>query len=203
MSLWNVSFSVTKCRSFLYLILFVFSFFFFIKLQSFVLLDKINTIHRMMMLMLMMMLLRYRSNQQLLDNPSDSVSKLYNPSGVDVSYSTRHVEESWHHLMKSEDTAKFKQIAVCNFDFLLAAVSNSRWLIIDYYFFLFFHCCITITTSFWKNCDLFIFSDIFIVVRCITCLVEIIFRKKWKKKNLLCIHFGVFAFCETTFQLIK
>lgn len=59
------------------------------------------------------------------DNPSDSVSKLYNPSG-DVSYSTRHVEESWHHLMKSEDTAKFKQIAVCNFDFLLAAVSISR-----------------------------------------------------------------------------
>ena len=64
------------------------------------------------------------------DNPSDSVSKLYNPSGVDVSYSTRHVEESWHHLMKSEDTAKFKQIAVCNFDFLLAAVSviNHCWL---------------------------------------------------------------------------
>lgn len=42
----------------------------------------------------------------------------------DVSYSTRHVEESWHHLMKSEDTAKFKRIAVCNFDFLLAAVSD-------------------------------------------------------------------------------
>lgn len=56
------------------------------------------------------------------DNPSDT-SKPYNPSGVDVSYSTRHVEESWHHLMKSEDTAKFKQIAVCNFDFLLASVS--------------------------------------------------------------------------------
>lgn len=56
------------------------------------------------------------------DNPSES-SKPYNPSGVDVSYSTRHVEESWHHLMKSEDTAKFKQIAVCNFDFLLASVS--------------------------------------------------------------------------------
>ncbi|XP_055320250.1 protein qui-1 isoform X3 [Sitodiplosis mosellana] len=58
------------------------------------------------------------------DNPSDSVSKLYNPSGVDVSYSTRHVEESWHHLMKAEDTVKFKQIAVCNFDFLLAAVQT-------------------------------------------------------------------------------
>lgn len=59
-----------------------------------------------------------------IDNPSDSVSKLYNPAGVYVSYSTRHVEESWHHLMKSEDTQKFKQIAVCNFDFLLASVSN-------------------------------------------------------------------------------
>lgn len=55
------------------------------------------------------------------DNPSDT-SKPFNPSGGDVSYSTRHVEESWHHLMKSEDTAKFKQIAVCNFDFLLASV---------------------------------------------------------------------------------
>lgn len=43
-------------------------------------------------------------------------------TGDDVSYSIRHVEESWHHLMKSEDTAKFKKIAVCNFDFLLASV---------------------------------------------------------------------------------
>lgn len=45
-------------------------------------------------------------------------------TGDDVSYSIRHVEESWHHLMKSEDTAKFKKIAVCNFDFLLASVSE-------------------------------------------------------------------------------
>lgn len=57
------------------------------------------------------------------DNPSDAVNKLYHPSGVEVFYSMRHVEEAWHHLMKSEDTAKFKQIAVCNFDFLLASVS--------------------------------------------------------------------------------
>lgn len=57
------------------------------------------------------------------DNPNDAVNKLYNPSGVEVFYSMRHVEEAWHHLMKSEDTAKFKQIAVCNFDFLLASVS--------------------------------------------------------------------------------
>lgn len=45
-------------------------------------------------------------------------------TGDDVSYSIRHVEESWHHLMKSEDTAKFKKIAVCNFDFLLASVRD-------------------------------------------------------------------------------
>lgn len=43
---------------------------------------------------------------------------------LDISYSIRHVEEAWHHLMKSDDTNKFKQIAVCNFDFLLAAVSD-------------------------------------------------------------------------------
>lgn len=57
------------------------------------------------------------------DNPNDAVNKLHNPNGVEVFYSMRHVEEAWHHLMKSEDTAKFKQIAVCNFDFLLASVS--------------------------------------------------------------------------------
>lgn len=40
----------------------------------------------------------------------------------DISYSVRHVEESWHHLIKSDDVKKLKEIAVCNFDFLLAAV---------------------------------------------------------------------------------
>lgn len=55
----------------------------------------------------------------------DDTGTVVNAQGDDVSYSTRHVEESWHHLMKSEDTAKFKQIAVCNFDFLLAAVSGN------------------------------------------------------------------------------
>jgi hypothetical protein len=34
------------------------------------------------------------------------------------------VEESWHHLIKSDDSKKLKEIAVCNFDFLLAAVRN-------------------------------------------------------------------------------
>lgn len=59
-----------------------------------------------------------RSSQHHDDN-----STFYNPIAADVSYSIRHVEESWHHLMRSDDTTKFKQIAVCNFDFLLAAVS--------------------------------------------------------------------------------
>lgn len=49
---------------------------------------------------------------------------------ADVSYSVRHVEECWHHLMRSEDTEKLKTIAVCNFDFLLASVSTvSLWLL--------------------------------------------------------------------------
>lgn len=54
---------------------------------------------------------------------NDDTSTFYNPIAADVSYSMRHVEESWHHLMRSDDTTRFKQIAVCNFDFLLAAVS--------------------------------------------------------------------------------
>lgn len=55
---------------------------------------------------------------------NDDTSTFYNPMAADVSYSMRHVEESWHHLMRSDDMDKFKQIAVCNFDFLLAAVST-------------------------------------------------------------------------------
>lgn len=44
--------------------------------------------------------------------------------GSDISYSIRHVEESWHHLLKSCDRDKLKSIAVCNFDFLLASVQT-------------------------------------------------------------------------------
>ncbi|XP_055702272.1 protein qui-1 [Phlebotomus papatasi] len=43
---------------------------------------------------------------------------------AELSYSVRHVEESWHHLMRSEDTGKLKTIAMCNFDFLLAALQT-------------------------------------------------------------------------------
>ncbi|TMW44130.1 hypothetical protein DOY81_010790 [Sarcophaga bullata] len=59
-------------------------------------------------------------------HPNDDTSTFYNPIAADVSYSMRHVEESWHHLMRSDDVDKFKQIAVCNFDFLLAAVSDLK-----------------------------------------------------------------------------
>jgi NACHT domain- and WD repeat-containing protein len=45
-----------------------------------------------------------------------------NNGHLDISYSIRHVEESWHHLIRAGDTQKLKEIAVCNFDFLLAAV---------------------------------------------------------------------------------
>lgn len=61
------------------------------------------------------------------NHPNDDTSTFYNPMAADVSYSMRHVEESWHHLMRSDDMNKFKQIAVCNFDFLLAAVSSKRF----------------------------------------------------------------------------
>ncbi|XP_063698417.1 protein qui-1 isoform X2 [Culicoides brevitarsis] len=44
--------------------------------------------------------------------------------GMDISYNIRHVEEAWHHLIQSDDTQKLKEIAVCNFDFLLAAVQT-------------------------------------------------------------------------------
>ncbi|RZF35450.1 hypothetical protein LSTR_LSTR014142 [Laodelphax striatellus] len=40
----------------------------------------------------------------------------------DVTYSLRHVEESWIHLLKSGDSSRLKQLTMCNFDFLLAAV---------------------------------------------------------------------------------
>ncbi|GLV38693.1 uncharacterized protein CBL_05692 [Carabus blaptoides fortunei] len=42
----------------------------------------------------------------------------------DVTYSQRHVEESWIHLLKAGDTLKLKTLTVCNFDFLLAAVQT-------------------------------------------------------------------------------
>nr|XP_014277406.2 NACHT domain- and WD repeat-containing protein 1 [Halyomorpha halys] len=41
---------------------------------------------------------------------------------TDVTYSLRHVEESWIHLLKAGDSDRLKQLTFCNFDFLLAAV---------------------------------------------------------------------------------
>lgn len=41
----------------------------------------------------------------------------------DVTYRLRHVEEAWIHLLKSGDITKLKTLCMCNYDFLLAAVS--------------------------------------------------------------------------------
>ncbi|XP_071455447.1 protein qui-1 isoform X1 [Hetaerina americana] len=43
----------------------------------------------------------------------------------DVTYSTRHVEESWIHLLKADDADRLKKLTVCNFDFLLATVQTA------------------------------------------------------------------------------
>ncbi|XP_050542429.1 protein qui-1 isoform X2 [Daktulosphaira vitifoliae] len=40
----------------------------------------------------------------------------------DMTYSLRHVEESWIHLLKAGDNQRLKELTLCNFDFLLAAV---------------------------------------------------------------------------------
>lgn len=40
----------------------------------------------------------------------------------DVTYTLRHVEEAWLHLLQAGDVEKLKRLAVCAFDFLLAAV---------------------------------------------------------------------------------
>lgn len=44
------------------------------------------------------------------------------PQTQDVTYTLRHVEEAWLHLLRASDVDKLKKLAVCAFDFLLAAV---------------------------------------------------------------------------------
>lgn len=44
------------------------------------------------------------------------------PQSQDVTYTLRHVEEAWLHLLRASDVDKLKKLAVCAFDFLLAAV---------------------------------------------------------------------------------
>ncbi|XP_030746307.1 NACHT domain- and WD repeat-containing protein 1 [Sitophilus oryzae] len=42
----------------------------------------------------------------------------------DVTYRLRHVEEAWIHLLKSGDIIKLKNLCMCNYDFLLAALQT-------------------------------------------------------------------------------
>ncbi|XP_078041710.1 NACHT domain- and WD repeat-containing protein 1 isoform X1 [Augochlora pura] len=44
------------------------------------------------------------------------------PRTNDTAYNLRHVEEAWLHLLRAGDVEKLKKLAVCAFDFLLAAV---------------------------------------------------------------------------------
>jgi hypothetical protein len=44
------------------------------------------------------------------------------PQTQDITYTLRHVEEAWLHLLRASDVDKLKKLAVCAFDFLLAAV---------------------------------------------------------------------------------
>ncbi|KAG7212794.1 hypothetical protein KM043_013053 [Ampulex compressa] len=44
------------------------------------------------------------------------------PQSQDITYTLRHVEEAWLHLLQAGDVEKLKKLAVCAFDFLLAAV---------------------------------------------------------------------------------
>lgn len=55
--------------------------------------------------------------------PTDQKDTPFNSTlHSDVTYSNRHIEEAWIHLLKSGDTVKLRTLTVCNFDFLLAAV---------------------------------------------------------------------------------
>ncbi|XP_076636558.1 NACHT domain- and WD repeat-containing protein 1 [Colletes latitarsis] len=44
------------------------------------------------------------------------------PISQDIAYNLRHVEEAWLHLLQAGHVEKLKKLAVCAFDFLLAAV---------------------------------------------------------------------------------
>ncbi|XP_076235892.1 protein qui-1 [Calliopsis andreniformis] len=44
------------------------------------------------------------------------------PRSHNTTYTLRHVEEAWLHLLRAGDVEKLKKLAVCAFDFLLAAV---------------------------------------------------------------------------------
>lgn len=48
----------------------------------------------------------------------------HSASRTAAAFTQRHVEESWLHLLLAGDFSKLKDLTVCNFDFLLAAVSN-------------------------------------------------------------------------------
>lgn len=65
------------------------------------------------------------SSNKSLENPSSSSPAKETPfqsipRTQDITYTLRHVEEAWLHLLRASDVDKLKKLAVCAFDFLLA-----------------------------------------------------------------------------------
>ncbi|XP_057334739.1 protein qui-1 [Microplitis mediator] len=62
-------------------------------------------------------------NEQDSDTPPNKETPFQSlPQSQDITYTLRHVEEAWLHLLRAGDAEKIKKFSVCAFDFLLAAV---------------------------------------------------------------------------------
>lgn len=61
-------------------------------------------------------------NQATASAPAKETPFQSAPQSQDITYTFRHVEEAWLHLLRASDVDKLKKFAVCAFDFLLAAV---------------------------------------------------------------------------------
>lgn len=48
-------------------------------------------------------------------------------------FTQRHVEESWLHLLLAGDFTRLKDLTICNFDFLHAAVGHIEYLLLFLY----------------------------------------------------------------------
>lgn len=63
-----------------------------------------------------------KSPQGPLEPPAKETPFQSAPQSQDITYTLRHVEEAWLHLLRAGDVDKLKRLAVCAFDFLLAGV---------------------------------------------------------------------------------
>ncbi|KAI4490814.1 hypothetical protein M0804_003758 [Polistes exclamans] len=63
-----------------------------------------------------------KSPQVPIEPPAKETPFQSAPQSQDITYTLRHVEEAWLHLLRAGDVDKLKRLAVCAFDFLLAGV---------------------------------------------------------------------------------